>query len=173
MSLSVTKTARGPAVGKPLGRLIEQLGQTTASLVRGHGEAGGSNPGRAQPPPPPPSPPPPTHPPLHPSTLHPPLHPSSPPLTAGLVKAAGGQWLCSGAEWPHFRPHFPCNLQADCLGGEDEVGCPYVTAGCGLGRLDLHGVCYRLQSGEGRTWYVGNTLLGTGFVVATVLWLSG
>ncbi|XP_070173749.1 G-protein coupled receptor GRL101-like [Littorina saxatilis] len=51
------------------------------------------------------------------------------------------QWNCSVPFWPDFEQHFPCNLVTDCVGGEDEMRCPY-TGHCGLGALTLSGRCY-------------------------------
>ena len=36
-----------------------------------------------------------------------------------------GRWNCSGVQWTAFRHHYPCDLHSDCVGGEDEAGCPY------------------------------------------------
>ena len=36
-----------------------------------------------------------------------------------------GRWNCSGVQRAVFQIHYPCNLYSDCVGGEDEAGCPY------------------------------------------------
>lgn len=36
-----------------------------------------------------------------------------------------GRWNCSGVQWAVFQLHYPCDLHSDCVGGEDEAGCPY------------------------------------------------
>nr|KAG5697415.1 hypothetical protein BaRGS_008841 [Batillaria attramentaria] len=43
-----------------------------------------------------------------------------------------GKWNCSQAagNFSEFQQHFPCNLQNDCVGGEDESACPYKTPDC-------------------------------------------
>ena len=57
-------------------------------------------------------------------------------------RLSDGTWNCSVAHWPDFRLHFPCDLQAECDGGEDEAGCAYTTPTCGPGRIGLNGSCY-------------------------------
>jgi hypothetical protein len=42
-----------------------------------------------------------------------------------LNKLPSGLWNCSVPHWAELKRHFPCNLQKDCEGGEDEVDCPY------------------------------------------------
>lgn len=53
-----------------------------------------------------------------------------------------GQWNCSIPKWQEFRDHFPCNLEADCLGSEDEIDCPYTSGRCGLGLLSVDNACH-------------------------------
>ena len=54
-----------------------------------------------------------------------------------------GRWNCSVPDWSHFEQHFPCNLQADCVDGEDELSCPYThLARCGAGAITLGDSCY-------------------------------
>ncbi|KAK7469766.1 hypothetical protein BaRGS_00036248 [Batillaria attramentaria] len=48
----------------------------------------------------------------------------------------GGKWNCSVPDMLSFRSHFPCDLVADCAGGEDEADCPY-TGRCGQGKLTI------------------------------------
>ena len=45
----------------------------------------------------------------------------------------GRGWNCSVPHWPDFRLHFPCDLQAQCGGQEDEAECPYTGQDCGEG----------------------------------------
>ncbi|KAK7469743.1 hypothetical protein BaRGS_00036225, partial [Batillaria attramentaria] len=53
----------------------------------------------------------------------------------------GGKWNCSVPDMLSFRSHFPCDLVADCAGGEDEADCPY-TGRCGQGKLTIGNRCY-------------------------------
>ncbi|PVD35474.1 hypothetical protein C0Q70_02437 [Pomacea canaliculata] len=48
-------------------------------------------------------------------------------LSALPKQLSDGRWNCSVPHWPDFRLHFPCNLVSDCVGGEDEVDCPYTS----------------------------------------------
>ncbi|PVD35470.1 hypothetical protein C0Q70_02433 [Pomacea canaliculata] len=48
-------------------------------------------------------------------------------LSALPQQLRDGRWNCSVPHWPDFRLHFPCNLVSDCVGGEDEVDCPYTS----------------------------------------------
>ncbi|PVD35477.1 hypothetical protein C0Q70_02440 [Pomacea canaliculata] len=48
-------------------------------------------------------------------------------LSALPQQLMDGRWNCSVPHWPDFRLHFPCNLVSDCVGGEDEVDCPYTS----------------------------------------------
>ena len=69
-----------------------------------------------------------------------------------------GRWNCSVPEWSEFDPHFACNLVAECVGGEDENGCPY-TGRCGLGKLSILDGCYELvHSSEKLTWAQTNDI---------------
>lgn len=63
-----------------------------------------------------------------------------------------GQWNCSVPEWPEFQPHFACDLMPECVGGEDEVDCPY-TGHCGQGKLSISDGCYEfVHSDKELTW---------------------
>ena len=53
------------------------------------------------------------------------------------------QWNCSVPHWPEFKRHFPCNLQMDCVEGEDEADCPYVSPFCPHGYFSVGGGCFR------------------------------
>ena len=68
------------------------------------------------------------------------------PRSARPLRLPDGTWNCSVANWPDFRHHFPCNLQADCARGEDEEQCPYNSPRCGRGRLSVGGRCYYMRS---------------------------
>ena len=57
-------------------------------------------------------------------------------------KVADGRWNCSVPHWPHFRQHFPCDLEWQCQNGEDESDCFYTTDKCGSGFLTVDGSCY-------------------------------
>lgn len=48
-------------------------------------------------------------------------------------RLADNRWNCSVPHWSDFRQHFPCNLESDCVGGEDEADCPYTSDVCGQG----------------------------------------
>ena len=56
------------------------------------------------------------------------------------------KWNCSVAIWPDFRLHFPCNLMSQCVGHEDEAGCPYTSEACGAGLLSAGGSCFSFHS---------------------------
>ncbi|PVD35473.1 hypothetical protein C0Q70_02436 [Pomacea canaliculata] len=62
-------------------------------------------------------------------------------LSALPQQLSDGRWNCSVPHWPDFRLHFPCNLVSDCVGGEDEVDCPYTSHVCGPGFLSANGTC--------------------------------
>ena len=64
------------------------------------------------------------------------------------------QFDCSGRYWPQFRPHFPCNLKRDCVGGEDEAECPYMSIEtCGQDYLAVSGSCFILdRNSTVRSW---------------------
>ena len=68
------------------------------------------------------------------------------PRSARPLRLPDGTWNCSVANWPDFRHHFPCNLQAECARGEDEEQCPYNSPRCGRGRLSVGGRCYYMRS---------------------------
>jgi hypothetical protein len=44
---------------------------------------------------------------------------------SSLQRLPSGLWNCSVPGWAELKRHFPCNLQKDCEGGEDELKCPY------------------------------------------------
>ncbi|XP_076462149.1 uncharacterized protein LOC143294656 [Babylonia areolata] len=58
--------------------------------------------------------------------------------------ASGLAWNCSVPFWPKFKDHLSCNLEEECLNGEDESHCPYVTDTCGPDRLTIGSNCYLL-----------------------------
>ncbi|XP_025084037.1 G-protein coupled receptor GRL101-like isoform X2 [Pomacea canaliculata] len=62
-------------------------------------------------------------------------------LSALPQQLRDGRWNCSVPHWPDFRLHFPCNLVSDCVGGEDEVDCPYTSHVCGPGFQSANGTC--------------------------------
>ena len=63
--------------------------------------------------------------------------------SALLPQLPGGQWNCSVPHWEDFQAHFPCNLVAECVGGEDEQDCPYTNVSrCGAGAISLGESCY-------------------------------
>ena len=68
------------------------------------------------------------------------------PRSARPLRLPDGTWNCSVANWPDFRHHFPCNLQAECARGEDEEQCPYNSPRCGRGRLSVGRRCYYMRS---------------------------
>ena len=51
-----------------------------------------------------------------------------------------GQWNCSIPNWTQYRKHFACNLDPECVAGEDEADCPY--SGCGAGNISVSGSCF-------------------------------
>ena len=64
-------------------------------------------------------------------------------------------WNCSVPHWPRFQRHFHCNLRQECVGGEDEVQCPYFP--CSHGGVSFQGHCYFLaKSSRRRTWLQGH-----------------
>ena len=71
-----------------------------------------------------------------------------------------GLWNCSVPHWSDFQPHFPCNLQADCLHGEDELVCPYTDVSrCGAGAISLGESCYFYVISKARmTWNDANSM---------------
>ncbi|PVD35478.1 hypothetical protein C0Q70_02441 [Pomacea canaliculata] len=62
-------------------------------------------------------------------------------LSALPQQLRDGRWNCSVPHWPDFRLHFPCNLVSDCVGGEDEVDCPYTSHVCAPGVQWTNGPC--------------------------------
>ena len=58
-----------------------------------------------------------------------------------LQQLPDGKWNCSVPYWPDFDVHFRCDLVVDCVGGEDEMDCPY-SGHCGLGRATIDNRCY-------------------------------
>ena len=64
------------------------------------------------------------------------------------------QFNCSGQYWPQFKQHFPCNLEKDCDGGEDEAECPYMSRQrCGQNYMAVAGTCFFLERGDRlRSW---------------------
>ena len=55
---------------------------------------------------------------------------------------ANGMWNCSVAVWNSIKDHFPCDLKAQCAGGEDEKGCPYSSPLCAPGEFFFGHSCY-------------------------------
>ena len=54
-----------------------------------------------------------------------------------------GRWNCSVPHWADFQAHFPCNMETDCVHGEDEQDCPYNNVSrCGAGAISLGELCY-------------------------------
>ncbi|KAK7502264.1 hypothetical protein BaRGS_00006628, partial [Batillaria attramentaria] len=66
------------------------------------------------------------------------------------------RWNCSVPYWSDFQQHFPCNLETDCIDGEDERDCLYTTDMCGEGRITMLGRCYLFLSGLTLTWREAN-----------------
>ncbi|XP_025078664.1 uncharacterized protein LOC112554826 [Pomacea canaliculata] len=60
---------------------------------------------------------------------------SSLPEKVSLTK-----WNCSVPFFSDFMQHFPCDLVAQCVGGEDEMNCPYSKV-CGSGYIFVGGMC--------------------------------
>ncbi|XP_076449662.1 uncharacterized protein LOC143285754 [Babylonia areolata] len=64
------------------------------------------------------------------------------------------QWNCSVPFWRKLILNFPCNLQWDCLDGEDELPCPYSintpNTTCSEGLMALGGNCYLFKYAH---WY--------------------
>ena len=61
-----------------------------------------------------------------------------------FVGFCADQWNCSVPHWPDFKRHFPCNLQMDCVEGEDEADCPYMSPFCPRGYFfSAGGGCFR------------------------------
>lgn len=73
-------------------------------------------------------------------------------------KMLWNKWNCSGTHWPDFQQHFPCDLESQCLGGEDELDCPYTARDCGLGAVTASGKCYfYVIANHSLTWYDAST----------------
>ena len=74
--------------------------------------------------------------------------------TATPEKLQDGKWNCSVTFWSDFQLHFPCNFRSECVGHEDEVGCPYSSALCGAGDFSVAGKCFRYvrATGFNMTW---------------------
>lgn len=65
-----------------------------------------------------------------------------------------GTWNCSVPHWLHFRHHLPCDLEANCRGGEDEADCPYTSDLCGPGLISFGGGCYQYVIRDGQlSWH--------------------
>ena len=63
--------------------------------------------------------------------------------SAQLSQLPDKRWNCSVPGWADFQTHFPCNLAAECVGGEDEQDCPYTNVPrCGAGAIFLGESCY-------------------------------
>ncbi|KAK7490075.1 hypothetical protein BaRGS_00018775, partial [Batillaria attramentaria] len=62
------------------------------------------------------------------------------------------RWNCSVPYWSDFRLHFPCNLETDCINGEDERDCPYTNDTCGEGRITVGARCYLYLPGKTISW---------------------
>ncbi|PVD35464.1 hypothetical protein C0Q70_02427 [Pomacea canaliculata] len=74
-------------------------------------------------------------------------------LSALPQQLSDGRWNCSVPHWPDFRLHFPCNLVSDCVGGEDEVDCPYTSHVCGPGFQSANGTCLQFtKTDHDITW---------------------
>ncbi|KAK7475622.1 hypothetical protein BaRGS_00033115 [Batillaria attramentaria] len=56
----------------------------------------------------------------------------------------GHLWNCTVPNWADFQQHFPCNLHDNCLNGEDEADCPYITDFCGKRRFQWGHQCYTI-----------------------------
>ena len=46
-------------------------------------------------------------------------------VTSQPQRLSDGVWNCSVPFWSAIRFHFLCNRHRECVGGEDEQGCPY------------------------------------------------
>ena len=55
---------------------------------------------------------------------------------------ADGRWNCSVPFWDSIKDHFPCDLEAECVGAEDEKDCPYSSPLCAPGEFFLGHSCY-------------------------------
>ena len=57
-----------------------------------------------------------------------------------------GQWNCSVGHWPDFKGHFAhiCDMEPDCLHGEDEHDCPYNQTSCPPTDFSAGSRCFRL-----------------------------
>ena len=74
--------------------------------------------------------------------------------TSQPQRLQNGKWNCSVPYWSDFRQHFPCNLVAQCLKGEDEAGCFYTTAECGEGFFSAGGSCFAYNIPDREvSWY--------------------
>lgn len=74
-----------------------------------------------------------------------------------------GKWNCSVPYWRDFRYHFPCDLEPECRGGEDEADCPYTTDLCGPGLVSAAGGCYQYVIRDGPlSWWQASALCQEG-----------
>ena len=63
--------------------------------------------------------------------------------SALLSRMSDGRWNCSVLHWADFLEHFPCDLETDCVHGEDELGCLYTNVSrCGAGAISMGESCY-------------------------------
>ncbi|KAL8570213.1 hypothetical protein ACOMHN_029913 [Nucella lapillus] len=68
-----------------------------------------------------------------------------------------GQWNCSLTPLSEIMALFPCNVRAECVGGEDEAVCFYSAAQCGAGSIAAGGSCFRLVRPQvSSTWQAGS-----------------
>lgn len=63
------------------------------------------------------------------------------------------RWNCSVPFWATFERHFPCDMEVDCDGEQDEVVCPYYTPVCGGGKFVAGDLCVFFREVPGL--YVG------------------
>ena len=66
---------------------------------------------------------------------------------------ADGRWNCSVPFWDSIKDHFPCDLEVECVGAEDEKDCPYSSHLCAPGEFFLGHSCYMYVKGRSEiTW---------------------
>ena len=68
-------------------------------------------------------------------------------------RGADGRWNCSVPFWDSIKDHFPCDMESECVGAEDETDCPYSSLLCEPGEFFLGHSCYTYVKGTSKiTW---------------------
>ena len=80
--------------------------------------------------------------------------------STALLARSHLKWNCSVPYWEDFKQHFPCNLNAECIGLEDEFGCPYTyDSRCPPGFIALAGSCFIVLQFQAKiSWHMSRTI---------------